>query len=150
MAMSDTTRSRLEDLIREAPPGIKQHADRLAPEGSSLAERAFAFLVARDQAALDRFGDLAETAPKGSDDRTWLAEVCSMLRSDLGLYKESFDLARAMRISALRRQMAATLGRPARDPLAAPARVPPGPAEAGADAPPGTIRRAARRRAGTP
>jgi hypothetical protein len=75
--MLDTTRSQLEDLIREAPPEIRQDTNRLAPEGTSLAERPFTFLIARDRAALDEFRSLARTAPRGSDDRKWPAEIRS-------------------------------------------------------------------------
>jgi hypothetical protein len=149
MSETGTTRSRLEDLIREAEPEVKRHTDRLAPEGSNLAERAFALVAALNRVALDRYKELAKSAPKGSDDRKWLVGICSMLRSDLGQYQESLGLARAMRESA-RRRLVADNDRLNQAMRAAPSRMSPGQTTPGAGVPPRTVRRADRRRAGTP
>jgi hypothetical protein len=149
MSETTTTRSRLEELIQEAGPEVRRHADRLAPEGSSLEERAYAFLAARDLVALGRFRELARTAPRGSDERRWMGQVCSVLKGQVGLCKETLDFTRALRESA-RRRLADDLGRPDQALRAAPARVPPGRTTVPADVPTATVRRADRRRTGTP
>src|SRR5262245_29091215 len=111
MTGSATIRARLENLIDAGPPDVKEHVDRLTPGGSSLAERSFAYMIAHTHVFLDAFRGLVKVAPLGSDDRERLVTIASLLKSHRDLYRESFDLAAAMRTSALRRRSAACRSR---------------------------------------